>query len=95
MLCENRTPAAPAIAAETTKPVILYLVMLIPTDSDAILRVLTGLGGAWRVVHVLRLIPAALRDPMYRLIARNRYRWFGRREACLVPDAAARDRFLP
>ena len=65
------------------------------TDSDAILRVLTGLGGAWRVMHVLRLIPAALRDPLYRVIARNRYRWFGRREACLVPDAAARDRFLP
>lgn len=65
------------------------------TDSDAIVRVLTGLGGGWRVAHVLRLIPAMLRDPLYRVVARNRYRWFGRRDTCLVPDAALRERFLP
>lgn len=64
------------------------------TDSDAIVRVLTGLGGGWRVAHVLRLIPAMLRDPLYRVVARNRYRWFGRRDTCLVPDAALRERFL-
>lgn len=65
------------------------------TDSDAIVRVLAGLGGAWRMAHALRLIPATLRDPLYRIIARNRYRWFGRRDTCLMPDASTRDRFLP
>ncbi|MDC8015808.1 thiol-disulfide oxidoreductase DCC family protein [Tahibacter soli] len=63
-------------------------------DSDAILRVLTGFGGAWRLAGAARVIPRALRDAGYRLIARNRYRWFGRRDVCLVPDAAVAARFL-
>lgn len=63
-------------------------------DTDAIIAVLTGLGGAWRLVATLRIVPGLLRDPLYRCIARNRYRWFGRREQCLVPDAAHRERFL-
>ncbi|MBB5208993.1 thiol-disulfide oxidoreductase DCC family protein [Chiayiivirga flava] len=65
------------------------------TDSDAIVQVLCGLGGAWRLAAVLRLVPRGLRDPLYRLIARNRYRLFGRRATCLVPDAVDRVRFLP
>lgn len=63
-------------------------------NSDAILRLIAGLGGAWRMLTVLRVIPRSLRDAAYRLIARNRYRWFGRSERCLVPDAAVRQRFL-
>lgn len=63
-------------------------------DSDAILRVLTSFGGAWRLAGAARVIPRVLRDLGYRLIARNRYRWFGRREVCLVPDAAIAARFL-
>lgn len=63
-------------------------------NSDAILRLLSSLGGGWRLAGGLRLIPRVLRDAAYRLIARNRYRWFGRRETCLVPDTALRQRFL-
>jgi len=62
--------------------------------SDAILRVLTGLGGAWRGFALLRLVPRALRDAAYRLIARNRHRWFGRSEQCMLPDSNDRSRFL-
>lgn len=65
------------------------------TDSDAILRVLTGLGGAWRLFGVLRVIPRAVRDPLYRFVARNRYRWFGRRDVCVMPTADEAARFLP
>ena len=64
------------------------------TDSDAILAVLTGLGGPWRLAGLARAIPAALRDPAYRWLARNRYRWFGRSDTCLVPHSSLRDRFL-
>lgn len=65
------------------------------TDTDAIARVLVGLGGAWRPLsRALYAIPRALRDRAYRLIARNRYRWFGRRSQCLVPSPEERDRFL-
>lgn len=65
------------------------------TDSDAILRVVTSLGGMWRIFAVLGWVPSSLRDPLYRLIARNRYRWFGQRDHCLVPSVDQRLRFLP
>lgn len=64
------------------------------TDSDAVLRVLTGLGGVWRLADVARIVPRPLRDAGYRLLARNRYRWFGRRDACFMPGAEERARFL-
>jgi predicted DCC family thiol-disulfide oxidoreductase YuxK len=64
------------------------------TDSDAIIAVLTGLGGAWRLAGLARLVPGALRDPAYRWLARNRYRWFGRSDVCLVPDTPMRGRFI-
>jgi predicted DCC family thiol-disulfide oxidoreductase YuxK len=64
------------------------------TQSDAILRLVGSFGGAWRLVGVLRVLPRVLRDALYRLIANNRYRWFGRRDTCLMPDAAVRERFL-
>ena len=65
------------------------------TDTDAIIRVLRGLGRGWKTAGgLLRLIPRFLRDPAYRWIARHRYRLFGRREMCRLPDAANAARFL-
>ncbi len=64
------------------------------TESDAVIAVLTGLGGVWRFAGMFRLLPRALRDPGYRWLARNRYRWFGKREACYLPADDQRDRFL-
>lgn len=62
--------------------------------SDAVLRVCLGLGGAWRMAWPLSLVPRILRDTVYDFIARNRYRWFGRTDACRVPSASERARFL-
>lgn len=62
-------------------------------DTDAIRRVVAGLGGAWRFAHALTLLPRPLRDALYRLVARNRYRLFGM-TTCHVPDAAERWRFI-
>lgn len=62
-------------------------------DTDAIRRVVTGLGGAWRLAHALVLLPRLLRNALYRAIARNRYRWFGA-TTCHIPDAADRWRFI-
>ena len=62
--------------------------------TDAILRVLHALGWPWRLAGVARLIPAVLRDALYRVIARNRYQWFGKSEQCLMPDPAVAARFL-
>ncbi len=62
--------------------------------SDAALRIAAGLGGAWPVLGALRLVPRRLRDTIYDWIARNRYRWFGRRAECAVPTPDQRHRFL-
>jgi predicted DCC family thiol-disulfide oxidoreductase YuxK len=66
----------------------------VSTDTDAMRRVLMGLGGAWRIAGLLALLPPRVRDPLYRMVARNRYRWFGRHDACPVPDPAQARRFL-
>ena len=63
-------------------------------DSDAVLAIYAGLGWPWKVVSLLRVIPRFLRDPVYRWLARNRYRIFGRREACWVPSPGDADRVL-
>ncbi len=60
----------------------------------AILRILHALGWPWRLAGLARLIPAVLRDPAYRWIARNRYWIFGRSEQCLMPSPAWQHRFL-
>lgn len=63
-------------------------------DSDGVIEVLRRLGGVWRGAVLLRVLPRRLRDAGYRLLARHRYRVFGRRVACMVPPRDARDRFL-
>ena len=62
--------------------------------SDAVLRVLAQLPGAWRYLAWLRVVPRPLRDWCYDRIALNRYRLFGRYEQCLLPSADHARRFL-
>jgi predicted DCC family thiol-disulfide oxidoreductase YuxK len=64
--------------------------------SDAARRIARHLGGPWPWLATLSgMVPRILRDAVYDLIARNRLRWFGRRETCAVPTAAQQARFLP
>ena len=64
--------------------------------SDAVLAVITGLGGPWRLAGILRVVPRPLRDVVYDWVARVRHRIFGKLDACAIPAAGeAADRFLP
>jgi predicted DCC family thiol-disulfide oxidoreductase YuxK len=62
--------------------------------STAALRVLRQLPGAWPLLYGFAIVPVFLRDAVYGFIARNRYRWFGRKDACLIPDKSVRGRFV-
>lgn len=62
--------------------------------STAALKISTQLNGLWPVLGVFRILPTRLRDFFYDLIARNRYRWFGKRDSCRIPTPELKDRFL-
>jgi predicted DCC family thiol-disulfide oxidoreductase YuxK len=65
------------------------------TDTDAIVRILRSFGPGCKFIALLvSIVPRFVRDPLYRWIARNRYRMFGQRAACRVPTADIADRFL-
>ena len=64
------------------------------TESTAALRVARRLTCPWRWCYVFILLPKPLRDALYRFIARNRYRWFGKADTCMVPTPELRARFL-
>jgi predicted DCC family thiol-disulfide oxidoreductase YuxK len=63
-------------------------------ESEAALRILRSLSGLWPLLYVGILLPRPIRDAVYRWIARNRYRWFGQPNTCLMPSPALRERFL-
>ncbi len=62
--------------------------------SDAALHVAKHLDGLWKLSYVFMIVPKFLRDPMYDLIARNRYRWFGKKDVCWIPNEKWKARFL-
>ena len=64
-------------------------------SSNAALRTLSYFDGWERHLIFLSVVPRSLRDLVYRFIAKNRYKWFGRREQCMVPTAELGKRFLP
>lgn len=87
------------LAAEGLQPQGLQTLLLVDgprawQHTAAILRVLHALGWPWRLAWLAWLLPAFIRDPLYRGLARNRYRLFGRSDACLLPPAGSAARFL-
>jgi predicted DCC family thiol-disulfide oxidoreductase YuxK len=64
------------------------------TKSTAALRVCVHLNGPWKLLTGFRIIPLRFRDSIYNLIANNRYKWFGKKESCMLPKPEWRNRFL-
>ena len=64
------------------------------THSDVGLMITKRLGGLWPMVSVLLIIPKFVRHGVYRWIASNRYKWFGKADACLLPDADKKHLFI-
>lgn len=64
------------------------------TKSTAALQVARHLKGPWKALYPLLIIPKPIRDFLYHLIAKNRYKWFGKKDSCQLPSQGIRDRFL-
>ncbi len=64
------------------------------TQSSAAIRICKYLDGGWKLFYGLIIIPKFIRDFFYNIIARNRYRWFGKKETCMIPTPELRERFL-
>jgi predicted DCC family thiol-disulfide oxidoreductase YuxK len=62
--------------------------------SDAALEIARNLAGLWFLFNVFKIVPRPIRDAAYKLFARNRYKLFGRTEACMVPSDEVRSRFV-
>ena len=64
------------------------------TKSTAALKIARQLTDFWKYVYIFIIVPKFVRDIVYNIIAKNRYKWFGKKEACMLPTAEQRDRFL-
>jgi predicted DCC family thiol-disulfide oxidoreductase YuxK len=62
--------------------------------SSAALRVCRHLTGPWKSLSFLRIIPPVIRDFLYDIVAKNRYRWFGKKESCMLPSPKWKNRFI-
>lgn len=62
--------------------------------SNAALEIAKHLSGLWPALYILKIVPSFLRDGVYSWIARNRYHWFGKKEACMIPTPELKSRFL-
>ncbi|MFD2572588.1 thiol-disulfide oxidoreductase DCC family protein [Spirosoma soli] len=62
--------------------------------STAALRIARQLSGVWPLLYGFIIVPKPIRDGVYRFVARNRYRWFGKRDACMMPTPALKARFI-
>ena len=74
--------------------VILIYQNKVYTHSDVALQIAKQLGGLWSVFTLFSIIPKSSRDAIYNWIAKNRYRWFGKQEACMLPRPEWENRFL-
>jgi predicted DCC family thiol-disulfide oxidoreductase YuxK len=64
------------------------------TRSTAAMRTAKQMGGRWKLLYRLMIVPRFIRNAVYNVIARNRYKWFGKNDECMVPTPELKERFL-
>jgi len=62
--------------------------------SDAIIRILIDVGGIWKTAALLFILPTRFRNFIYDIVAKNRYRWFGKHDHCRIPTEAEKAKFI-
>ncbi|WP_442599602.1 thiol-disulfide oxidoreductase DCC family protein [Neobacillus sp. D3-1R] len=79
---------------ENVESIVLFIDGKYFMKSTAALQICRRLTGAWKILSVLTVVPVTIRDFFYNIIAKNRYKWFGKQESCMLPTPEIRDRFL-
>ena len=79
---------------ENLQTVILLENGRIYTRSTAALRIARKLKGGWKIFYGFIIVPAVLRDFFYKIVAKNRYKWWGKKESCMIPTPEVRKKFL-
>lgn len=74
--------------------VLLIKEEILYQKSNAALEIARNLTGGWPMLYAFKIIPAFLRDWVYNWIAQNRYRWFGKKDACMIPTPELKSRFV-
>lgn len=64
------------------------------TKSSAALKIANYFGGFWKLLQIFMVVPTFIRNFFYDIIAKNRYRWFGKKDSCMLPSPEIRNRFL-
>lgn len=64
------------------------------TKSTAVLKIAAILGFPYNLLYIFMIFPKFLRDPVYSFIAKNRYRWFGKKDSCMIPSPELKEKFL-
>jgi len=79
---------------ESMNTLVLLEAGKIYTKSTAVLRIARRLSGGWPLFYAFIVMPPFMRDTLYNVVSRYRYRWFGRSEKCMLPSQADMDRFI-
>lgn len=74
--------------------IILITDNTVYSKSSAILKISKLIGGFYSLTIIFYVIPKCIRDNMYNFVAKNRYRWYGKRESCMIPAKELKNRFL-
>ena len=85
----------PQNVREGLDTVVLWRDGVLFRRSSAVLRAVATMGGLWLLTKVFLLVPAFIRDWFYDCVAKNRFKWFGRRDSCRLPLPEERAFFLP
>ena len=64
------------------------------TKSTAALKIANHFGGLWKLLYVFNWLPEGFRNGIYDYVAANRYKWFGRKDACMIPTPELKSKFL-
>ena len=83
-----------AIDAQNLDSIVLIENGNVYIKSSAALRIARKMSNLWPLFFVLLIIPRFIRDGVYDFIAKNRYKWFGKKEQCMIPTPGLREKFL-